>query len=1337
MKVVSTAKNHTQEPFVDNVPHLSDAVDALMAHRRANLPQKHGAPSPTFDLMETPNEALVKDQAPAASIAIVPPTVPFTVQIRQPNTQEDNIAALLAVALEDDTVLVPEAARRRRLMSGADTSSSKFEETFEQAARCVANGLDLLQPDVLTHDASVLGRTRAMLKELAAEFPDLPEEMYRLIMLAAHFAEGRVPERPMLVDATVLIWMIEGERHLRVHRGFLYIYNEDGCFVMYSGIPPEIVLTRVQRFMRILEGILRRLRPSVRRQGASVAAAIVADMQSFQTVQDFLDACREAASRRVRLQENGRLEDTEMEADAEPAQQDDHCWTDDMASRVFKVFCALQNELMQTRMISLLVEWCETPEMRKPAVCYTDLCLAYDIPDAPTPVLAVKKSSHNDCYVLVPHPLLDPVVKDNMVRLEKFYSQTFWANHSVFLCCQAALAIAKRGLNVDRCFIGQSPGGVGQSLYSQHLAEMYKHNHCFFDPNVWHQEEELRKQVETFAKCFILTGQEAPESSKRLHMDLYKKTMSGDGVTGRKPYGYTTRMFHMVGWKRLEVNRFMTFMGVTLGNFNSILRRALVWKPRARFVHPKFLAHYTDHERDGIFPADPSLSKFLSSQPASCAGLRIQYAFESSYSKEDCYQLIEDYVSGGDNYMTEDCMREACNIPIRQRLKEQNEGLGALVDGDAGSQKDRDEESHAWDSLKNFVINKLLDTMHETLTLHSFQQMTLKAGDSPNLPKDKLWALMEEKDITVKALVNHKTDKKKSVPFLPKLSFKCGLREVCPKNTANTRVIFEESWDMDRLIAYAYGFPHRRANAQTLIAYYEQAAKKAVPEAQKGRPTTEQAERRTQFQKSAEKIKAHERIIEQMQSSASTLQASPAKKKRRLDGKQSQPKNDFNPDPAGVQGICCRQVHYRYSDKPSFSLPARRYAQGVATQNCSRRLQHHVVGSHTVDLDIRNCCLCLAKQLVDKLQPSPAMPSELSQLLNELAGDRQAVIDRLGLTPEHGKDVINIVLNGGSVPEALKERKDMMQLQRLSIYLRWMACNLLYSDYMNLKEYPKRQFPTATIFNIMWSALEDHILSVWSEHLIQKLPNISHLSLHFDGLRISQDSFSDVDTVIADSHQVIKEATGFDVTIVPKTTRSLMELIEDVVARTASVPSVPEVCLRNGNCGPCAMWHCIQPARSSIEAALKNEAHPANASAAELGYRSYRQKLMGLELACCVGLPPADSLKPFLLHAEGAGRPHCVGVRFSSDGSSVSVLDGNMLRQLSTSSFRHAYEKAIDKGTVVSYWQRAAHDEVGQVGHLLDVCAGSGDSGTSSSDGEQQGPKRVALCISMRRWAWC
>ena len=44
-------------------------------------------------------------------------------------------------------------------------------------------------------------------------------------------------------------------------------------------------------------------------------------------------------------------------------------------------------------------------------------------------------------------------------------------------------------------------GGVGQSLFSLHLDSMLGHNHGFFDPNVWFNEDELRKQVETYARC--------------------------------------------------------------------------------------------------------------------------------------------------------------------------------------------------------------------------------------------------------------------------------------------------------------------------------------------------------------------------------------------------------------------------------------------------------------------------------------------------------------------------------------------------------------------------------------------------------------------------------------------------------------------------------------------------------------------------------------------------------------------------------------------------------------------------------------------------------------------
>jgi len=194
---------------------------------------------------------------------------------------------------------------------------------------------------------------------------------------------------------------------------------------------------------------------------------------------------------------------------------------------------------------------------------------------------------------------LDPVLDDIQAVVLRFYKQTFWANLEPFLCCQAAQALAKRGENIDRCFIGEGPGGVGQSLYSSHLAAMYGHNHAVFDPNVWYQDDELRKQIEQFADCMIITGQEAPEGGRKLREDLFKKTMSADGIAGRKPYGFTTRMLQCEGWKRLEVNKLIRFVGVTEENFNSILRRALVWKPKARFYDAAYLQkHYPDHELD-------------------------------------------------------------------------------------------------------------------------------------------------------------------------------------------------------------------------------------------------------------------------------------------------------------------------------------------------------------------------------------------------------------------------------------------------------------------------------------------------------------------------------------------------------------------------------------------------------------------------------------------------------------------------------------------------------------------------------------------------------------------
>ena len=171
-----------------------------------------------------------------------------------------------------------------------------------------------------------------------------------------------------------------------------------------------------------------------------------------------------------------------------------------------------------------------------------------------------------------------------------------------------------------------------------------------------------------FVGCMVLTAQECPETNKRLREDLYKKTMSADGISGRKPYGITTRMFELVGWKRIELNRMMRFQGVTGANFMSILRRSFVWTPKARFLDADYLeSHYPDAAQDGIFPKNPRLRTFLQSGPAACALLSLQHGFELRHSRVQCEAMIESWVTKGcDDNLTERTMRMACGLPRLQ-----------------------------------------------------------------------------------------------------------------------------------------------------------------------------------------------------------------------------------------------------------------------------------------------------------------------------------------------------------------------------------------------------------------------------------------------------------------------------------------------------------------------------------------------------------------------------------------------------------------------------------------------------------------------------------------------
>ena len=109
------------------------------------------------------------------------------------------------------------------------------------------------------------------------------------------------------------------------------------------------------------------------------------------------------------------------------------------------------------------------------------------------------------------------------------------------------------------------------------------------------------------------------------------------------------------------------FDDVDARNFNAILRRSFVWRVKARFEDPHVIAEaYEDIHKDGVFPKDPDLAVFLTSPPAVGAGLQIQHAFEAEYSKQDCVNMIENYVTwGGDGGLTENTMRAACGVPLK------------------------------------------------------------------------------------------------------------------------------------------------------------------------------------------------------------------------------------------------------------------------------------------------------------------------------------------------------------------------------------------------------------------------------------------------------------------------------------------------------------------------------------------------------------------------------------------------------------------------------------------------------------------------------------------------
>ncbi len=297
-------------------------------------------------------------------------------------------------------------------------------------------------------------------------------------------------------------------------------------------------------------------------------------------------------------------------------------WTSHVALTITRLAAKLTAALLSERIVPYYTEWCDTPSKRVPGVCFQDTCVIFDVDGLPGK--HVQKSPDRNVYVHIPHNLLDPVLETARSRVDIFYEQTFWQNAAAFECQFCALGLALRGRNVDRAFWGVGPGGVGQSLFTCHIAAIVGRLHAFLDTNIYYTDDELRKQADNLVGKLIVTGQEAVEGgSRRMREDLYKNHVSADPIPARLPYGIVTKLVELPGWKRLELNSLVKFSGVTDSNFNSILRRGWVMTYKARFMERDYLeTSYPNHAADGVFPRDLYLKEFLRSGPAIAATLR-------------------------------------------------------------------------------------------------------------------------------------------------------------------------------------------------------------------------------------------------------------------------------------------------------------------------------------------------------------------------------------------------------------------------------------------------------------------------------------------------------------------------------------------------------------------------------------------------------------------------------------------------------------------------------------------------------------------------------------------
>ena len=941
----------------------------------------------------------------------------------------------------------------------------------------------------------IVGSTAHLRAVVEKSWPDVSADAVKVGVVLS------VVHRCRLLDICMkeyvhILYCIEGGNYMRAHNGTLFLYS-NGAYKPFVGIFTVSTLTRVQKVLLRVEGLLRLLSRGIARTQRSVLSAA-------------LELLRAPPNDEVWLQ---KIEDAVLDAPAEDS--DMPSWTKTLAGAVAKCSQNLQLLLAGKRIVPFLIEWCNTPLVKTPGFACNDACFVFDSNGVIMSKVAKAFSQH--IYMHLPHEWHSSVDISHVERVMRFLTTTFYQNKPALECQFAAIALVLRGRNLDRAFWTIGSGGVGQSLFSHLIAAVFGDNHAFVDLNMYFTDDELRKQGELLANKVVVTGQEMPNQSKEMREDLYKKHISGDAVSVRLPYAVVTKQVEMYGWNRFEMNNTPKFRSATVVTFKSIMRRSLCVELIAEFVSRTELTTRFPHggsDEQGVFLKDDSLKDFLKSSPAVVAFLRLLEGFLKEKSEQACRDIIEGYVvGGGDKGLTEQVMRVACGLesvnmhpqahasgtpfggagghvpgtpcgnlvapqspafpaltlvpppgaPTLQRPAPRTPRQAVVCPGTPGTPRQApapapETSDKSLPIRLNFIDRQRLGLRQDHMAL---VRLCLAEGydlvNKHNVPRitASIWKAQNQRDRAdiFERLLHlgfwRELPKRNYYPHpcIPVIETTHPFSEALPLGLPEAFVGLTEAVSAKAVQAFLSN-DARATNDSVMLMFLERMVK---TDRSRGRATKERQAATKEWAERSEKMQKHVSSV--------TLLRHWSRQRAASRHATSSPRSQSD-----MVSLVPKYAH-------AVDTWGRCYGQGLCFQNLSRRVRGAVCGIEVQDWDISNCMFTLVTQVVERLQLNLHVQEVRLPMWKMYASDpekmRDLVAEAFGLD---AKAEILRVGHGGGVTISGIERVDnfLAGVSREARLLRWLAASMLPQAHKFFIDNLKNTRGRKTLFSIIF-----------------------------------------------------------------------------------------------------------------------------------------------------------------------------------------------------------------------------------------------------------------------------